>query len=56
MTGTEAISNGVPAFRPPEARNAAVTLICLAIGYPVAYMLTFASPRSLLRRLYIMYP
>jgi hypothetical protein len=26
MTGTEAISNGIPAFRPPESRNAAITL------------------------------
>jgi amino acid transporter len=27
LTGVEAISNGVPAFRKPESRNAAVTLI-----------------------------
>jgi amino acid transporter len=26
MTGTEAISNGIPAFRAPESRNAAITL------------------------------
>ena len=26
MTGTEAISNGIPAFRQPESRNAAITL------------------------------
>jgi amino acid transporter len=26
MTGTEAISNGIPAFRPPESRNASLTL------------------------------
>src|SRR5947209_3435133 len=26
MTGIEAISNGIPAFRPPETRNAAITL------------------------------
>lgn len=26
MTGTEAISNGIQAFRPPESRNAAITL------------------------------
>jgi amino acid transporter len=26
MTGTEAISNGIPAFRPQESRNAAITL------------------------------
>jgi len=27
LTGIEAISNGVPAFRPPESRNAAATLV-----------------------------
>jgi len=31
MTGVEAISNGVPAFRPPESRNAASTLITMAV-------------------------
>jgi amino acid transporter len=31
MTGTEAISNGVPAFKSPESRNAAVTLGIMAI-------------------------
>ncbi len=30
LTGIEAISNGVQAFRPPEARNAATTLVILA--------------------------
>jgi amino acid transporter len=30
MTGVEAVSNGVPAFRPPESRNAAGTLIAMA--------------------------
>ena len=29
LTGVEAISNGVPAFKPPEARNAARTLLIL---------------------------
>src|SRR2546430_6121981 len=31
MTGVEAISNGVPAFKKPEARNAAATLTWMAI-------------------------
>ena len=31
MTGVEAVSNGVPAFKPPEARNAAQTLIAMAV-------------------------
>jgi amino acid transporter len=30
MTGVEAVSNGVPAFRPPESRNAASTLVWMA--------------------------
>jgi amino acid transporter len=30
MTGVEAIANGVPAFEPPETRNAASTLVILA--------------------------
>ena len=29
MTGVEAVSNGVPAFRPPESRNAASTLVAM---------------------------
>ncbi len=31
LTGTEAIANGVPAFKPPEPRNAANTLIVMAL-------------------------
>ena len=31
MTGVEAVSNGVPAFKPPEAKNAAATLLMMAI-------------------------
>src|SRR5258708_17236564 len=31
MTGVEAVSNGVPAFRPPEAKNASATLVTLAV-------------------------
>jgi amino acid transporter len=31
LTGIEAISNGVPAFHPPEAKNAGKTLIVMAI-------------------------
>jgi amino acid transporter len=30
MTGVEAISNGVPAFQPPEEKNAATTLLIMA--------------------------
>ena len=30
MTGVEAVSNGVPAFKPPEAKNAAITLVIMA--------------------------
>jgi len=31
MTGTEAISNAVPNFRPPESRNASTTLAAMAV-------------------------
>ena len=31
MTGTEAIANAVPAFRPPESRNARITLAIMAV-------------------------
>lgn len=31
LTGTEAIATGVPAFKPPEARNAATTLMVMAL-------------------------
>jgi amino acid transporter len=31
LTGTEAIANGVPAFKPPESKNAANTLIAMAL-------------------------
>jgi hypothetical protein len=30
LTGVEAVSNGVPAFRPPESRNASATLVAMA--------------------------
>ena len=37
LTGVEAIANGVPAFKPPEAKNAANTMTAMAIllGGPV---------------------
>ena len=31
LTGVEAISNGVPAFRPPKSRNAALTLVGMGV-------------------------
>ena len=36
LTGVEAISNGVPAFKPPEARNASITMGWMAgiLGRP----------------------
>jgi amino acid transporter len=38
LTGTEAIANGVPAFKPPEARNAANTLVVMAILLAVLFI------------------
>ena len=31
LTGVEAIANGVPAFKPPEAKNAANTMLAMAV-------------------------
>lgn len=31
MTGTEAVSNGIPAFQQPKSRNAALTLIAMGV-------------------------
>jgi len=38
LTGVEAISNGVPAFRPPESRNAGRTLIVMALLMGVLFV------------------
>jgi amino acid transporter len=44
LTGTEAIANGVPAFKPPEPRNAAATLTAVAILLGVLFMgITFVA-------------
>jgi amino acid transporter len=42
LTGVEAIANGVPSFKPPEAKNAANTLIIMAVLLGVIFIgLTF---------------
>jgi amino acid transporter len=38
MTGTEAISNGIPAFKPPESRNAAHTIVTMATILAVMFL------------------
>jgi amino acid transporter len=38
MTGTEAISNGVPAFEPPAADNAGKTLIAMAVLLAIMFL------------------
>jgi amino acid transporter len=38
LTGTEAIATGVPAFKPPEARNAAKTLAAMAVLLGVLFI------------------
>jgi amino acid transporter len=44
LTGTEAIANGVPAFKPPEPVNAAKTLTAMAILLAVLFMgITFVA-------------
>ncbi len=38
LTGTEAVSNGVQAFRPPEARNAGMVLILMGTFFAVIFL------------------
>jgi amino acid transporter len=38
LTGVEAIANGVPAFKPPEARNAANTMTTMAVLLGVLFV------------------
>jgi amino acid transporter len=38
LTGIEAIANGVPAFRPPESKNAGRTLIVMAILMGILFL------------------
>ena len=44
LTGTEAIANGVPAFQPPESKNAANTMIGMAVLLAILFIgITFIS-------------
>ena len=44
LTGTEAIANGVPAFKPPESKNAGDTMIAMAVLLAVLFIgITFVS-------------
>jgi amino acid transporter len=38
LTGTEAVSNGVPAFRPPEPRNAQRVLIMMGLFFGLIFL------------------
>ncbi|MEO8461589.1 MAG: APC family permease [Chloroflexota bacterium] len=38
LTGTEAIANGVPAFKPPESKNASSTLIVMAVLLAILFL------------------
>jgi amino acid transporter len=38
LTGVEAIANGVPAFKPPEARNAANTMTTMAVLLAILFV------------------
>lgn len=51
LTGIEAISNGVPAFKKPEAKNAAITLVVMA-----ALLTTMFLGTSVLAYLYGVHP
>jgi amino acid transporter len=44
LTGTEAIANGVPAFKPPEPKNAASTLVAMAALLAILFIgITFVA-------------
>jgi amino acid transporter len=44
LTGTEAIANGVPAFKPPEPKNAATTLTAVAVLLGILFLgITFVA-------------
>jgi amino acid transporter len=51
LTGIEAISNGVPAFKKPEARNASATLVVMAV-----LLITMFLGTSVLAYLYGVHP
>jgi len=51
LTGIEAISNGVPAFKQPEARNSSTTLVVMAILLTTMFLGT-----SVMAYLYGVYP
>ncbi len=38
LTGTEAIANGVPAFKPPESRNAGITLVLMGVSFGTLFL------------------
>jgi len=38
LTGVEAVSNGVPAFRPPEVRNAQLALVAMAVIFVTLFL------------------
>ncbi|MGH2614208.1 MAG: APC family permease [Thermomicrobiales bacterium] len=38
LTGTEAVSNGVPSFKPPEVRNAQVTLVLMGLLFGTIFL------------------
>lgn len=38
LTGTEAVSNGVPAFKPPEVRNAQLVLVAIGTTFATIFI------------------
>ena len=38
LTGTEAVSNGVPAFKPPEARNAQTVIVLMGTFFGLIFL------------------
>jgi amino acid transporter len=56
MTGVEAVSNGVPVFKPPESKNAAATMLMMAVLSITMFLgitllaQAYTSPRARARR------
>jgi amino acid transporter len=55
LTGVEAISNGVPAFKPPKSRNAATTLALLG-GIAVAMLMGIITLANVMHVRYAEFP
>src|SRR5438034_933598 len=52
LTGAEAVANGVPSMKPPEPRNASITLILMAVTFASIVLVAFSGSVTALIPLY----